>query len=147
MATLIQMYSTSAFGFGPKENGFLISFNSLIRGFFLSLAFPAIIANGRKWFAGHSNVRSEGETGDMETPVQPLISAEDLEVVVAPEFEQEPAAPPPAVTTAEGSAFDLFFLKWSLVVDGVLTGLATFTRHGWQIYLCKCTASWSRIFS
>lgn len=147
MATLIQMYSTSAFGFGPKENGFLISFNSLIRGFFLSLAFPAIIANGRKWFAGHSNIRSEEETGDADTPVQPFLSAEDLEVVVAPEFEQEPAAPPAAVTTAEGSAFDLFFLKWSLVVDGVLTGLATFTRHGWQIYLCKCTASWRKIFS
>jgi MFS family permease len=46
---LLQMYSTDAFGFTPNENGWLISLNCLVRGLFLTLAFPAIISRGRKW--------------------------------------------------------------------------------------------------
>ncbi|KAI6906598.1 hypothetical protein D0869_14136 [Hortaea werneckii] len=46
---LLQMYSTDVFGFGTSENGFLISINSLVRGFFLTFAFPHIISQGRKW--------------------------------------------------------------------------------------------------
>ncbi|KAI7597045.1 Metallo-dependent hydrolase, partial [Hortaea werneckii] len=45
---LLQMYSTDVFGFGTSENGFLISINSLVRGFFLTFAFPHIISKGRK---------------------------------------------------------------------------------------------------
>ncbi|KAL1304420.1 hypothetical protein AAFC00_003418 [Neodothiora populina] len=133
--TLIQMYSTGAFGFGPTENGFLMSCNALIRGLFLSLAFPRIISAGREWFARRGRSRSLSASEETARVREPLLAAEDLEVVAAPEIEQEPAAPMKAVSAEEGSAFDLFFLRWSLVVDGILTGLATFTRHGWQIYL------------
>ncbi|KAL2679153.1 hypothetical protein Neosp_009915 [[Neocosmospora] mangrovei] len=31
--------------------------------------------------------------------------------------------------------FDLFFLRWSLVIDGVLTTIAAFATHRWHIYL------------
>lgn len=109
-----------------------MSFNSLIRGFFLSLAFPAIISRGRKWFAGNGEQSEQTASYDSEAPMLPT---ENLEIVVAPESGEEAAATPKPVKVEEGSAFDLSFLRWSLVIDGILTGLATFTRHGWQIYL------------
>ncbi|KAI7585287.1 hypothetical protein KC346_g17733, partial [Hortaea werneckii] len=56
---LLQMYSTDVFGFGTSENGFLISVNSLVRGFFLTFAFPHIISKGRKWL-DKGPKRSEG---------------------------------------------------------------------------------------
>lgn len=108
-----------------------MSGNSLIRGFFLSFAFPAIISAGREWYARRDNATQE----NAGNPEHHLLSAENLEVVAAPEFEQEPASPPKPVTGEEGSEFDLFFLRWSLVIDGILTFLATFTKYGWQVYL------------
>jgi MFS family permease len=47
---LLQMYSTNTFGFGTTENGYLIFLYALLRGLFLMLAFPRIIAMGRSWF-------------------------------------------------------------------------------------------------
>lgn len=35
----------------------------------------------------------------------------------------------------ENYAFDLFYARWSLILDGVLTALATFTTKGWQMYV------------
>jgi len=35
----------------------------------------------------------------------------------------------------EDTTFDLFFLRWSLVVDGVLTTGAAFATKGWHIYV------------
>lgn len=121
-----------------RQNGFLMSLNALIRGIFLSLAFPAIISRGRKWLSKRNGAKDKVSTTEFQEEHEPLLVAEDLEVVAAPEIEAEPAAPPKPVSAEEGSAFDLFFLKRSLVVDGVLTCLATFTKHGWQIYLGEC---------
>lgn len=148
--TLIQMYSTSAFGFGPTENGFLMSSSALIRGCFLSLAFPRIISAGRKWFASRETATTSKTSSSTEPAEHQEVSAptdDGLEIVAAPEIEQEPAPHPKAVSTQEGSAFDLFFLKRSLVVDGILTAFATFTKHGWQIYLgTSSTVSDSQIW-
>lgn len=38
-------------------------------------------------------------------------------------------------TDRENYAFDLFYARWSLILDGVLTALATFTTKGWQMYV------------
>ena len=46
---LLQMFATDVIDFGTTENGYLISVNSLVRGLFLTFAFPAIIHAGRKW--------------------------------------------------------------------------------------------------
>ena len=35
----------------------------------------------------------------------------------------------------ESFAFDLFYTRFSLILDGVLTSLATFTKQGWQMYV------------
>lgn len=125
---LIQMYATNAFGFRPTENGYLMSFNSLIRGCFLTFVFPKIISAGRKWYSS-DKAPVEGREESIPT------SAQALESVPGLESEQEPPKVPNPVDKSHGSAFDLFFLKWSLVVDCVLTGSATFSRQGWHIYL------------
>lgn len=129
---LIQMYATNRFGFQPIENGYLMSFNSLIRGCFLSFAFPKIISGGRKWFA--SNVAVLERTTQLSDDTIP-VTVQDFEVVPGLESEQEPAIVPATVKVDDGSAFDLFFLKWSLVVDGALTGSAAFSTQGWHIYV------------
>lgn len=133
------MYATSAFAFGPMENGYLIGFNALIRGFFLSLAFPKIISFGRKWYAKswkkHNKATNVMDASPTAEAAQPLLLEEDMEITVAPEFGEEPSGIQGPVKDEDGSHFDLFFLRWSLVVDGIITGLATFTKHGWQVYL------------
>jgi MFS family permease len=129
---LIQMYATNAFGFRPTENGYLMSFSSLIRGFFLSFAFPRIISGGRKWFASKAVIENEGESyADDRIPT----TVQDFEVVPGLESEQEPTPLPTIVGSEDGPAFDLFFLKWSLVIDGLLTGSAAFSTKGWHIYV------------
>lgn len=125
---LLQMYSSMAFGFKTTENGYLMSFNSIIRGCFLTFVFPRIISSGRKWFAKNS---SDPPSSNGDIP----IATEDFEVVPGLESEQEPALAPGTVDGSHGSAFDLFFLKWSLVIDGALTGSAALSRQGWHIYV------------
>ncbi|KAK4539608.1 hypothetical protein LTR36_010491 [Oleoguttula mirabilis] len=136
---LLQMYSTDVFGFGTSENGVLISVNSLIRGFFLTLAFPVIISRGRKWLDKRSQSAREAritaqESGIPDLPYDPNTIA--AAASRAMESAQEPAEPPkPADGEEESFHFDLVFTKYSLVADGLLTGLATFTTQGWQMYL------------
>jgi MFS family permease len=88
---LLQMYATDVLDFGTTKNGWLVSSNSLIRGAFLTFAFPAIISRGRKWM----------DPGDGE----------------------------------ESYEFDLLYCRWSILVDGVLTALASFTCREWQIFV------------
>ena len=128
---LIQMYATDAFGFGPTENGYLMSFNSLIRGLFLSFAFPRIIALGRKWY-----LRPRKEHGRPTSSYVENFPAESAGFGSI-SAEQEPAAAAvlEGEQSEEGLTFDLSFLKWSLVVDGLLTGAAAFSRKGWQMYV------------
>ncbi|KAL3427584.1 major facilitator superfamily transporter [Phlyctema vagabunda] len=128
---LIQMYATNAFGFHPTENGYLMSFNSMIRGCFLTFFFPKIIEKGRRWFESSSAPVSPALDPKRAIP----IATEDFEVIAGLEAEQEPTLTPIPVDLNHGSAFDLFFLKWSLVIDGILTGSAAFSRKGWHIYV------------
>ncbi len=37
----------------------------------------------------------------------------------------------------DANHFDLFFLRWSLMVDGILTMGAAFATQGWHIYVGK----------
>ncbi|KAI0477897.1 major facilitator superfamily domain-containing protein [Xylariaceae sp. FL0804] len=57
--------------------------------------------------------------------------------VAAPDTS-EPAQTPKPVAPAEGARFDLFFLRWSLLVDGVLTCSSAFATEGWNMYLIAC---------
>jgi hypothetical protein len=129
---LIQIYALMRFNFNPSENGILMALNFITRGLFLMLIFPWIISTGRKWFAQSeagrkAALQSQGE-GIATHP-------EDFDPIVAILPEQEPAEQPKPVDEDSGRAFDLFFLRWSLVLDGIITGLAGLITHGWQIYL------------
>jgi MFS family permease len=147
--TMLQMYATSNFGFGTSDNSELIGLNFSIRATYLTFAFPWIINTGRKWM----------KKGDRRTSI-PSASVEDLpptnnepfppgaEILVgddasdsdtADDEEHEPLTR--TVTSQsmreanQSFEFDLLYTRWSLILDGVLTSLATFTTKGWQVYL------------
>jgi MFS family permease len=133
MAVLLQMYATGEFSFGTKENGALIFLYSALRGGFLSLIFPCIIVTGRKWL-GDGKKKEEEE--EREPPVQVHIIPPTPAVteMVDPLDNDEPPNPEP-VDEQETFMFDLFYARFSLLLDGILTGLAVFVSKGWQMYL------------
>ena len=149
---LLQMYATDIFGFGTTENSELISLNFVVRATFLTFAFPAIIATGRKWLdrrdakkrnkASQPNKSAIDEESDEGIPVDP----DQLAPAALPAGEanaNEPDEPIRRISTNQSArneenesfAFDLFFTRYSLILDGLLTLLATFTSKGWQLYV------------
>ncbi|KAI7215974.1 hypothetical protein KC333_g5117 [Hortaea werneckii] len=160
---LLQMYSTDVFGFGTSENGFLISINSLVRGFFLTFAFPHIISQGRKWLnkgpkhceeTPHPRSRSSvGEDTEQahtppRTPTQQpqdrtpeSLTPNPLPAPSSPASSSssstDPKTPPQEAEKAaeEPSPFDLHFTQTSLLLDSLLTSLCTFTTSAPQMYL------------
>ncbi|KAF5000491.1 hypothetical protein FDECE_11201 [Fusarium decemcellulare] len=129
---MIQMYATDEFDFNQAENGWLMSGWAIMRSIFLLFIFPYIIARGRTWFTSRQpNEDINCEEHASEIPAQP----EDLETPIE---TQEGSEPIPAESTYPDSShlgFDLFFLRWSLVIDGLLTTIAAFATHRWHIYL------------
>ena len=93
--------------------------------------FPRIISAGRQWFKSVDTPPPPDPSPDLAIPTEPA----DFDPVPAPMANQEPTKPPPPVEKVEGGAFDLFFLRWSLVVDAS----AAFVTQGWHIYLGKST--------
>ena len=137
---LLQMYATSEFNFRTTENGYLMFGNSLIRGLFLLLMFPKIIASGREWYNGTPHTcrgtqDRQGRGGDEDgIPTHP----EDFDIAESGvEVPQEPVRAPDAEEEDSGTGFDLLFVRWSLVVDSLVTFFAGFSSHGWQVYLGK----------
>ncbi|KAI4592664.1 hypothetical protein KJ359_010566 [Pestalotiopsis sp. 9143b] len=135
--TLLQMYATSEFGFGTKENGWLMFGNGLIRGLFLLVMFPKIISVGRTWVNGtdekpHHVEAANGHADDL--PIEPR----DFAASPGEEVPQEPVkVPEPEEEEDEdvGTTFDLLFVRWSLVVDSIVTAIAGFSSQGWQVYM------------
>lgn len=133
---LLQMYATDAFGFTPNENGWLISANCLVRGLFLTLAFPVIISRGRKWLDKRSKAKASASHSQQKgIDYLPSTPAQLASVPGGDNDETEPIDPPQRSDETESYAFDLFYIKFSLIADGILTAGATFTNQGWQIYV------------
>lgn len=137
---LIQMFATSRFEFGTTENGVLMAGNCLIRGIFLMFIFPKIIDAGRRWFAAthqHSyHPDAPGSDAEEEDPLH--LETEEIEPVPGLMNSEEPTKPPHVPTDDEDdldSTFDLFFLRWSLVVDGIVTSMGAWATQGWHMYL------------
>ncbi|KAF3762801.1 hypothetical protein M406DRAFT_31187, partial [Cryphonectria parasitica EP155] len=125
---LIQMYATAYFDFSQADNGWLMSGNALMRSFFLFFIFPRIISAGRSC--------DEDQDALARIPSRP----EELEVPVAGnQADQDPLALEQSELTDEEERtachFDLFFLRWSLLVDGLLTAGAALCTRNWHIYL------------
>lgn len=122
--TLLQLYSTDKFGFEPKENGWLIFLYSLLRGLFLTVAFPRIIRWGRKWTI-RREVRARRKSEMIEERGRLLPPPNDIaKMRDSPPDKEEQAF-----------VFDLHYTQFSLIADGLLTLLCSFTREGWQMYL------------
>ncbi|KAI0018643.1 hypothetical protein F4780DRAFT_750418 [Xylariomycetidae sp. FL0641] len=142
---LLQMYATAEFDFGTIENGYLMFGNSSIRGLFLLLIFPKLITVGRAWFDGPAS------DGEEETPKQQQQQQQqqqrehaDGDIPTCPgdfgaaegeEVPQEPTRVPDPDEEDSGTGFDLFFVRWSLVIDSLVTFMAGFSTQGWQVYL------------
>lgn len=134
---LIQMYASANFGFRSTENGYIMSVNSLIRGFFLMVLFPRLINWGRTHFASQSTKTNETPTAPSmqnqeETPI--CFRQEGLQPVQGILPDQEPARPLSPVSQDAGCTFDLVFLRWSLAADGLVTAYAAFATKDWHIY-------------
>ncbi|KAI1340706.1 MFS general substrate transporter [Xylariaceae sp. FL0016] len=127
---LIQMYSTAAFNFLQTDNGYLMASNSLIRGMFLIVLFPRIISSGRRWF-------SEGKAKSVTAPISESVGTQTalLTTHEADASLNATAESDEGEEHSSGHAFDLFFLRWSLVVDGVITASTAFAVRDWHIYL------------
>ena len=181
---LIQMYATAAFDFDQGNNGWLMAEFAFVRGFFLILLFPPIIAWGRKRMSrkgrkspssdvgsteaqpnsnegttnparaedtagSSSNSRGttivehdtdeEAEEADEASKLLPTDPGQ-FDMPAGEQVEQEPIEPAELRKTGEAKespAFDLVFLRWSLVVDGLMTTIAAFATQRWHIYLGK----------
>lgn len=145
---LIQMYATTIFQFQQGDNGWLMSGWACIRAMFLIFAFPQIISYGRTWYMARyprpNETLGDDEGSEQVTPVAELPThPEELEAPIGSLAEEEPIAAKPTKEDG-GTGFDLFFLRWSLVLDGLLTAVAAFATKKWHIFLGK-SPSWSSI--
>ncbi|WVQ76106.1 hypothetical protein IAR50_005746 [Cryptococcus sp. DSM 104548] len=131
----LQLVGTDVFGFQPGESGVMLSLNLMVKAFFLSICFPRIITHGRRWLS----------PPPISLPPTPLLEAE-ARVYDHPEnasqaeepdstgFPQQDPSPAPT-DTKHGSQFDLYFLRWSIFIDGLLTSLTTLSTKGWHLYV------------
>lgn len=128
--TLLQMYATDIFEFGTKRNSYLVSSHSFLRGMFLVLAFPRIIAAGRKYTEKQRDARPPTSTPPDTPPDDGLTretTQEDMQENVLNRVQ--------TTSDTDTYEFDLIFTRFSLLADGVLTLGASFVQRGWQMYL------------
>ncbi|KAH7138518.1 major facilitator superfamily domain-containing protein [Dendryphion nanum] len=138
--TCLQLFATDEFGFGTAENGWLIFIYSSLRGLFLSFVFPRIITAGRKWLQPKDSVktqsgRAEQPKPDDEEPLLLVLSNEIGPIDPMDDTNIEPVNPPRQNPEKETYAFDLLYARFSLILDGILTGLAFFVTKGWQLFI------------
>ena len=122
------MYATTVFNFDQAANGLLMSGNALMRAFFLIVIFPSIISHGRKWYSSRQQSPDETEVEEA-LPTDPG----EFDATTGSQGNEPIAVKPLEDRTAYG--FDLFFLRWSLVIDGALTATAAFATQSWHAYL------------
>ena len=137
------MYATAVFEFQQGDNGWLMSGFAFMRAAFLIVLFPRIISCGRKWHQSQSQTERSRQTRRQTEPQSPsrlATNPEELDVPIGSFAEEEPVHAT-EVNEGEGIAFDLFFLRISLVVDGVFTMCAAFATESWHIYLGECPGS------
>lgn len=128
----LQLVGTNLFGFTPDTSGYMMTLTLGVRAFFLALCFPKIISVGRRWFSGASSASAPGSPKP-----QAVMHPEDVDQAEVADAAGQPVSDTaPALTdTAHGAAFDLVFLRYSILLDGILTGATTFLSAGWHVYL------------
>lgn len=131
---MLQLHASNRFGFGASENGFLMSVTAAVRALFLVGLFPKIIARGRKWYARPLSSEDVKHLGDRDdhTPAGTVPTAVPNQTL-----------PPKPTDEGHGSHFDLAFVRWSMILDGILTGSCVFATQGWQMYVAGAALPWA----
>lgn len=129
--TLLQMYATNIFDFGTRRNSYLVSSHSFLRGMFLIIAFPRIIAAGRKFMDKRNATETSRRNADML--IETDMTNESGQVIQ--DAEETDLALTRTITGQETFEFDLIYTRFSLLADGVLTLGASFIQQSWQMYL------------
>ncbi|KAL1851718.1 hypothetical protein VTK73DRAFT_9369 [Phialemonium thermophilum] len=135
---LIQVYATAAFDFSQKQNGWLLSEFGFVRSIFLIFIFPRLITWGRKRYSSKkpATERLEESADDDVGSVSSLRLAPEVIDTLENEGPELEDLRPANTTNNDGDVhFDLVFLRYSLVVDGVFTSLAAFATRSYHIYL------------
>jgi hypothetical protein len=127
------MYATAVFDFNQADNGWLMSEFSFTRSLFLIFLFPRIVSHGRNWYTAGTGQAQRAAS----KPTRVAAAPEEFDAPMESRAEEETLITNPAEESREACAFDLFFLRWSLVVDGALTTVVAFATKGWHIYLGK----------
>ncbi|KAJ7110649.1 hypothetical protein C8R44DRAFT_261967 [Mycena epipterygia] len=133
---MLQLTATNQYGFKPGDNGFLMSGNALSRAAFLTLAFPRIIARGRNLFS-QLTATAPPALPPAEGPLTETNCLEPNEVASVETTTESPATLQDAIPPTDkkyGSAFDLAFLRYSMVVDAFLVGLLVFSSTSAHIW-------------
>ncbi|KAF2627097.1 MFS general substrate transporter [Macroventuria anomochaeta] len=133
--TLLQMYATDEFEFGTKANGWLIFMYYSLRGFFLSFVFPRIISVGRNWLEPSNatpttSAENEPFLSELHIPTSPNKIGH-----IDPMGNDVELAGPPQPDEKQTFAFDLMYARFSLLLDGAMTGLAVFVAQDYQLYI------------
>lgn len=136
---LTQLYSITVLHFTPTMNSAFMFMTFSVRGIYLMFVFPQIIKRGRKWFARTNESVQQGPVLEEAIPTRP----QDLGPIEAfPEAEAtEPANPPKPVDEDAGAGFDLFFLRWSMLGDAIVTGCIGFANQPWHIFFGRPSSS------
>ncbi|KAJ7026359.1 hypothetical protein C8F04DRAFT_1045633 [Mycena alexandri] len=137
---MLQLTATNQYGFTAGNNGVLMSSNALSRAAFLTLAFPRIIAHGRKLSSQPTAAVSpvlppgEGDTAGLPTELSSFepYEATSPETVTESPVNLQKAMPP--TDKKHGSAFDLAFLRYSMVIDAGLVVLLVFSSNSGHIW-------------
>ncbi|KEF56781.1 uncharacterized protein A1O9_06971 [Exophiala aquamarina CBS 119918] len=141
LATLLQLFSTDVFGFGTRQNGVLIFMYSMLRGLFLTFAFPKLIALGRSYTTTSREDSQPAKDPDQSgsTERDPLLSSERAQT----SREETDSDKDRASKKEQTFHFDLTYTRYSLLADGMLTLLCSFVQQGWQMYLVAAVLPFS----
>jgi hypothetical protein len=133
--TLFQIYATDEFAFGTKANGWLLFMYSSLRGSFLTFAFSRIIAAGRARLQSNTETTpiSAADESLTDEPLSPGALTEVSPTDIMDDVVEAMTSPPRVKT--QTFAFDLVYARFSLLLDGLMTGLAAFVTQGYQPYI------------
>jgi len=145
VAMALQLVATDVFHFKPKRTGLMLSLTLLVRAFFLSMCFPRIIARGRAWVARldrkdcrRSSVSSISSTSSSSSSltvrIDPAEHPDYASEAEVPDAVGQPTTDLAPTAARHGATFDLWFLRYSILLDGVLTGAVTFVTRDWHIF-------------
>lgn len=104
---------------------------SMLRGLFLTLAFPKLITLGRNYTNRSQEYSNSAKSSDQSgsTERDPLLPSER-----AQESREGADTDKDRVAKKEQTfAFDLTYTRYSLLADGLLTLLCSFVQEGWQM--------------